>query len=42
MDEKGVKLWIENVRNRSPSGIRKERSLLVMDMFRSHITENFC
>ena len=39
-DENGVKLWINNVLNRRPGGIRKERSLLVWDMFRSHITEN--
>ena len=36
IDENGVKLWIENVWNRRPG----ERSLLVWDMFRSHITEN--
>ena len=40
MDENGVKLWIENVWNRRPSGIREERSLLVWDMLQSHITEN--
>ena len=40
MDENGVKLWIENAWIRRPGGIRKKRSLLVWDMFRSHITEN--
>ena len=40
MDENGVKLWIENIWNRRPGGLRKERSLLVWYMFRSHITDN--
>ena len=40
MYENGVKLWIENVCNRRPGGIRKERSLLGCDMCRSHLTEN--
>ena len=40
MDENGKKLWIENVWKRRPRGVRKERSLLVWDMFGSHITEN--
>ena len=35
-----MKLWIVNVWNRPPGGIRKEGSLLVWDMFRSHATEN--
>ena len=35
-----MKLWIENVLNRRPCGIRMERSLLVWDMFQSHITDN--
>ena len=35
-----MKLWMENVWSRCPGGIRKERSLLVWDMFRSHIKEN--
>ncbi|KAK3884870.1 hypothetical protein Pcinc_010845 [Petrolisthes cinctipes] len=39
MDEDGVKLWIENVWSRRPGGLRKEKSLLVWDMFRAHLTE---
>ena len=35
-----MNLRIENVWNRRPGDIRKERSLLVWDIFRSHITEN--
>lgn len=40
MDEGGVHLWIDNVWNRRPGGLRKEKSLLVWDMFRSHLTQN--
>ena len=40
MDENGMKLRIENIWNRRPGGIRKERSPLIWDMFRRHITEN--
>ena len=40
MDENGIKLWIENIWNRRPGGIKKQQSLLVWDMFRSHITKN--
>uniref|UniRef100_H3A0T2 HTH CENPB-type domain-containing protein n=1 Tax=Latimeria chalumnae TaxID=7897 RepID=H3A0T2_LATCH len=40
MDEDGVKLWIDNVWNTRPGGLRKERSLLVWDMFRSHVTDD--
>ena len=40
MDEGGVKLWIEKIWNRQPGGMRNERSLLIWDMFRSHITAN--
>ena len=38
MDEEGVKLWLENVWNRRPGGNGKDRSMLVWDMFRSHLT----
>ncbi|KAG7175313.1 Pogo transposable element-like 10, partial [Homarus americanus] len=39
MDEEGVRLWLEHIWSRSPGGLRKKRSLLVWDMFRSHLTE---
>lgn len=39
MDEEGIKLCIEKVWNRRPGGLIKERSLLVWDMFRTHLTE---
>ena len=39
MDEEGVKLWIQHVWNMRPGGLTKKRSLLVWDMFRSHLTE---
>ncbi|KAG7172213.1 Pogo transposable element-like 49 [Homarus americanus] len=39
MDEEGVRLWLEHIWSRRPGGLRKERSLLVRDMFRSHLTE---
>ncbi|KAG7164381.1 Pogo transposable element-like 9, partial [Homarus americanus] len=38
MDE-GVRLWLERIWSRRPGGLRKERSWLVWDMFRSHLTE---
>nr|KAF6343017.1 hypothetical protein mPipKuh1_010743 [Pipistrellus kuhlii] len=38
MDEEGVKLWLDNVWSRRPGGLRQERSLLVWDMFRAHLT----
>lgn len=38
MDQAGVKLWIDNVWNKRNGGLRKEHSLLVWDMFRSHLT----
>ncbi|KAG7174204.1 Pogo transposable element-like 7 [Homarus americanus] len=39
MDKGGVRLWLEHIWSRRPGGLRKERSLLVWDMFRSHLTE---
>ena len=44
MDQAGVKLWINNVWNKRNGGLRKEHSLLVWDMFRSHLkseTKNY-
>lgn len=38
MNEEKVKLWLENVWSRRPGGLRRERSLLVWDMFRAHLT----
>ena len=38
MDEEGVKWWLENVWNRRPGGNEKDRSMLVWDMFTSHLT----
>lgn len=40
MDENGVKLWMENVWQRRPGALRNQHSLLVWDMFRSHVTES--
>ena len=39
MDENGVKLWMENVWQRRPGYLRNQHSLLVWDMFHSHVTE---
>lgn len=39
MNETGIKLWINNMWNRRPGGLAKRESLLVWDMFWSHITE---
>ncbi|KAG7172720.1 Pogo transposable element-like 11, partial [Homarus americanus] len=39
MDEEGVRLWLEHIWSRRAGGLRKECSLLVWDMFRSHLTE---
>lgn len=39
MDEGGVKLWLEHIWSRRPGGLRKERSLLVWDMFRPHLNK---
>lgn len=39
MDENGVKLWIKNVWENRPGALRKPKSLLVWDMFRSHRTD---
>lgn len=38
MDEEGVRLWLNNIWDKRPDN--QERSLLVWDMFRSHLTEN--
>ncbi|GFU77813.1 uncharacterized protein TNCV_1138211 [Trichonephila clavipes] len=40
MDENGVKLWIKNIWQRRPGALRNPQSLLVWDMFRSHLTDN--
>ncbi|GFX28446.1 pogo transposable element with KRAB domain [Trichonephila clavipes] len=39
-DENGVKLWIKNIWQRRPGALWNPQSLLVWDMFRSHLTEN--
>ena len=36
MDEEGCKIWIAKVWRSRPGGLKKEKSLLVWDMFRSH------
>ncbi|GFW02351.1 pogo transposable element with KRAB domain [Trichonephila clavipes] len=40
VDENGVKLWIKNIWQRRPGALRNLQSLLVWDMFRSHLTDN--
>ncbi|GFX40387.1 pogo transposable element with KRAB domain [Trichonephila clavipes] len=40
MDENGAKLWIKNIWQRRPGALRNPQSLLVWDMFRSHLTDN--
>ncbi|GFX10941.1 pogo transposable element with KRAB domain [Trichonephila clavipes] len=40
MDENGVKLWIKNIWQRRPEAVRNPQSLLVWDMFRSHLKDN--
>lgn len=40
MDEAGIKLWLDNIWSARPGGLRKQRSLLVWDMFKSHLTPN--
>lgn len=40
MDQHGLKMWIDNVWNKRPGSLREERSLLLWDMFRSHVTED--
>ncbi|GFV06045.1 pogo transposable element with KRAB domain [Trichonephila clavipes] len=40
MDENGVKLWIKNVWRKRPGALRNPQSLLVWNMFRSHLTDN--
>ena len=40
MDEGGCMKWIKEVWNVRPGGLRKERSLLVWDQFRSHLMES--
>ncbi|GFX21239.1 pogo transposable element with KRAB domain [Trichonephila clavipes] len=40
MDENGVKLWIKNIWQRCPVALRNPQSLLIWDMFRSHLTDN--
>ncbi|GFS57486.1 pogo transposable element with KRAB domain [Trichonephila clavipes] len=40
MDENGVKLWIKNIWQRRLGALRNPQSLLVWDMFRSHLTDN--
>ena len=39
MDESGVLLWINKVWGNRPGGLWKERSLLVWDAFRAHLTD---
>lgn len=39
MDENGVKLWVKNIWEKRPGALRNPESLLVWDMFRSHLTE---
>ena len=36
MDEEGCKIWIAKVWRSRPGGLKREKSLLVWDMFRSH------
>lgn len=40
MDENGVKLWIKNVWQKRPGALKNPESLLVWDMFRSHLMDN--
>ncbi|GFS56714.1 pogo transposable element with KRAB domain [Trichonephila clavipes] len=40
MDKNGVKLWIKNIWQRHPETLRNPQSILVWDMFRSHLTDN--
>ncbi|GFU73219.1 pogo transposable element with KRAB domain [Trichonephila clavipes] len=40
MDENDVKLWIKNIWQRRPGALRNPQSLLVWDMFRSHLTDS--
>lgn len=39
MDDTGCIKWINNVWARRPGGLRKQRSLLVWDMFKSHLSD---
>jgi len=40
MDGEGMKLWLEKVWSKLPSGLLKKSSLLVCDQFKAHITES--
>ena len=40
MDEKGTTDWLEEVWNKRPGALLRQRSMLVWDMFRAHITDN--
>ena len=40
MDEVGIKLWIKNISSKRLGELRKEKSLLMCDMFRSHLTDS--
>ncbi|KAH1185488.1 hypothetical protein KIL84_018237 [Mauremys mutica] len=39
MDKEGMRLWIRNVWEKRPGALLKKPSLLVLDSFRSHLTE---
>ena len=35
-----MKLWMKNIWSKRLGGLRKEKSILVWDMFRSHLTDS--
>jgi len=39
MDGEGMKVWLEKVWSKRPSGLLKKSSLLVCDQFKAHVTE---
>jgi len=39
MDEEGVKFWLNNVWNKRPGALLRQRSLLIWDTFRAHLTD---
>lgn len=40
MDEQGLKIWLKQVWCSRPGGLRKEKSLLVWDMFKCHLMDS--
>ena len=40
MDGEGMKLWLQKVWSKHPSGLLKKPSLLVYDQFKAHVTES--